>query len=96
MSEMKTATSMEDLFAASIDDLADLPAFETPPPGSYLLRVTCDTKSVNDKPVVEAAYEIMEVVELANPETDVPPAVGTKFNTIFMIDNEFGIGNYPI
>lgn len=91
MSEIKSAASIEDLFAASIDDIADLPSFEVPVKGSYIFDVSAEIKKVNDKDVVEASYVVVELVEPAVPgETAVP---GTKFSTIFMIDNEFGIGN---
>lgn len=92
MSEgIKGVSNINDLFSASIDDIADLPSFEVPCPGSYIFEVTLDIKKVNDKDVVEASYEVKELVEPANMgDTAVP---GTKFSTIFMIDNEYGIGN---
>lgn len=92
MSDAKTFSKIDDLFSASIDDLADLPAFEAPPPGSYVLNVSMEVKEVNSKQAVEASLTVIETVELSDPET---PAVvnGTKFSQLFMIDNEFGIGN---
>lgn len=92
MSEIKQAASIDDLFSASIEDLADLPAFETPPPGTYILRATCSVKKINNKDAVEAAFEVVETVELADPN-DKAPAAGTKFSMAFFIDNEFAIGN---
>lgn len=91
MSDIKSVASIEDLFAASIDDIADLPSFEVPVKGSYILSVSAEIKKVNEKDVVETAYTVVELVEPATPgETAVP---GTKFSAIYMIDNEFGIGN---
>lgn len=92
MSEaLKSVANINDLFSASIDDIADLPSFEVPVVGSYILAVTAEIKKINDKDVVEAQYTVQELVEPAIAgETAVP---GTKFSTIFMIDNEFGIGN---
>jgi hypothetical protein len=83
--------SLDDLFNASIGDLADLPAFETPPPGAYILGVTLSGKEVNDKPAVEAKFTVKETVELKNAE-DKPAVDGTQFSQLFMIDNEFGLG----
>jgi hypothetical protein len=92
MSDAKVFSKIDDLFSASIDDLADLPAFEAPPPGSYILTVGMSVKQVNNKDVVEAAFTVNETVELSDGN-DTPVIDGTKFSMIFMIDNEFGIGN---
>jgi len=80
------------LFAADLDDLADLPSFETPPPGSYILNVTVGVKKINGKDAVEAAFEVVETAELADSD-DKPVANGTKFSTAFFLDNEYGVGN---
>jgi hypothetical protein len=85
-------STIDDLFSKSIDDLADLPGFETPPPGSYILNVTCEVKKVNEKDAVEASFTVVETSELAN-DSDTPVPAGTKFSTLFMLDNEFGVGN---
>jgi hypothetical protein len=92
MSEIKTIGSMDELFSTSLDDLADLAGFETPPAGSYILKVSAVTKEVNDKDAVEAAFEVVETVELTDT-SGTPVPNGTKFSTLFMIDNEFGLGN---
>jgi len=88
----KKEMTAADLFQSGIDELADLPSFETPPPGSYVLEVSVDLKKINDKDAVEASITVVETLELANPG-DVPVLVGTKFSTLFMIGNEFGLGN---
>jgi len=87
----KTFDSVDDLFSSSLDDLADLPSFETPPAGSYILDVTTDVKEINDKQAVEASFVVVETVELKDPAAN-PVAVGTKFSTAFMLNNEFGVG----
>lgn len=92
MSEAQTFTSADALFSQDLDDLADLPSFETPAPGSYILNVTCDSKTIANKPAIEAAFEVVEVVELKNAEDKAVPA-GTKFSTAFFLDNEYGVGN---
>lgn len=92
MSEIKQANSIEDLFNASIEDLADLPSYETPPAGAYILRVSMDVKKINEKDAVEAAFEVIETQELANP-SDTPVLAGTKFSQAFLIGNEYGLGN---
>lgn len=92
-SSVKTFAGIDDLFNASIDDLADLPSFETPPAGSYLLTASMEVKEVNQKQCVEASFTVNETVELADPATSTPVANGTKFSTLFQMDNEFGVGN---
>ena len=84
---------LPDIFSQSIDDLADLPGFETPPPGSYILEVTCEVKAVNEKDCLEASFKVVETQELENEDTDTRVADGTVFSTLFMLDNKFGIGN---
>lgn len=82
---------VEALFAADLDDIADLPSFEVPPKGAYIGRVTTAMKQINDKMAVEATFEVVETVELKNPE-DAPCVPGTKFSTAFMLGNEVGAG----
>lgn len=86
--------SVDDLLNANLDDLADLPAFETPPPGAYVLGATFDVKEVNGKNAVEASYSVKETVELEDKsgETKAVPA-NTKFSQLFMLDNKIGVGN---
>lgn len=91
MSDIKQA-SFDDLFSASIDDLADLPSFEVPPAGAYSLSVTCARKEINDKQAIEAAFTVLNTEELAD-KNDAPVANGTKFSMAFMIGNEYGLGN---
>lgn len=93
MSDAKeTFTSTDELFAMSLDDLADLPSFETPPAGAYILDVSCDVKTINDKPAVEASFIVVETVELKD-QNATPVADGTKFSTAFLLGNKYGVGN---
>lgn len=80
-----------DLFSSSLDDLADLPSFETPPAGSYVLNASTDVKEINGKQTVEASFTVVETVELKESNAN-PVAVGTKFSMLFMLDNKFGVG----
>lgn len=88
---MSNKPNPNDILAGSIDDIDDLPGFETPPAGQYILTVNCEVKEVNDKQCVEASFVVEDTVELKNKE-DQPPVKGTKFSTLFMLDNEFGVG----
>lgn len=88
----ETIGSTDELFAMSLDDLADLPSFETPPAGAYILDVNCDVKDINGKAAVEASFVVVETVELKDPEAT-PVADGTKFSTAFLLGNKYGVGN---
>jgi hypothetical protein len=83
-------TSMDDLLAASLDDLDDLPSFDCPPRGVYIVSVTTEQKAINDNEAIEASYTIKEVVELKDTNSS-PPVAGSKFSTLFTM-NPFGIG----
>lgn len=82
--------NLEQLLGASLDDLDDLPSFECPPPGVYITMVTLEPKEVNKKDAIEASYTIVEVTELADPNST-PPVPGSKFSTLFTM-NPVGIG----
>lgn len=84
---------IEDLMDASIDDIKDLPPFEVPAVGHYKLQVSLERKVVNDKPTISANFVVLEVLELADP-SGTPPTIGTKFNVLHMMDNEFGQGGF--
>ena len=88
---MSNKPNPNDILSGSIDDIDDLPGFETPPAGQYILTVNCEVKEVNDKQCVEASFVVEETVELKNKE-DVQAVKGTKFSTLFMLENEFGVG----
>lgn len=85
-------SSINDLFSSDIDDLADLPAFEVPPPGVYLLEVKFQEKVINNKNCIEMACKVIETQELEDVNNrEVPP--NTEFSQLFMLNNEFGLGS---
>jgi len=80
----------DDLFAGSLDDLADLASFEVPPLGAYICSVTTTLKDIGDKKAVEALYTVVECVELED-KTPVeeggpkPPAAGDTFSVPYFL-----------
>lgn len=82
---------LDSLFSASLDDIADLASYETPPKGAYIAAVTTTSKEINNKPAVEAEFTIMETVELEDG-ADKPVANGTKFSTAFILGNAVSEG----
>lgn len=83
--------NLDELFSASLDDIADLPSYETPSKGAYIATVTTSTKEIGGKPAVEAEFTIVETVELENAE-DKAPATGSKFSTAFILGNSISEG----
>jgi len=88
---------LEDLFDADIEDIADLAAFEAPPVGAYILKVSTETKEINDKPAVVANFEVQETVELKVQDEDKkgyrPPVKnGTMFSQAFILGNAVAEG----
>lgn len=93
MAEKKEAQfgSLDDLFAASLDDIADLPSFELPPKGAYIGTVSLEIKEVNNKPAVEATFTVVETVELEDKDEQ-PAAAGTKFSSAFILGSNIAEG----
>lgn len=88
---------LEDLFDADLEDIADLAAFEAPPVGAYILKVSMDTKEINDKPAVVADFEVVETVELKVTDEEhknyrPPVKDGTKFSQAFILGNAVAEG----
>lgn len=99
MSDNKSVqfTNLEDLFEADLEDIADLAAFEVPPPGAYILKVSMETKEINDKPSVVANCTVVETVELkyqdeGDKKYRPPVKEGTMFNIAFMLGNDVATG----
>lgn len=93
MADTKDAqfANLEALFEADLSDIADLASFETPPTGSYVLKCSTSTKEINKKPAVVADFEVMETVELKDPESKASKD-GTKFSIAFILGNAVAEG----
>lgn len=86
---------IENLMDASLDDVADLPAFEIPPKGHYKLRLEKfeQVTTSSDKPATSMRIVVVSTLELTN-KSEAPIKDGTKFGPLFMMDNEFGQGAF--
>lgn len=82
MSDNNTELDFMDLDFEGVDDL---PTFETPPAGAYLLDVTLAIKEINGSKYLEASYIIDETVELKNP-SDTPVPDNSRFSELFSVD----------
>ena len=92
MTTNNPVVDFDSLLDKSIDDLKDLPSFEIPDTGVYKLRVSLETKAINDMPTVIAHYVVREVVELADssiPEEQRAKAED-KFDVPFFLKGKDG------
>lgn len=85
---------LDSILDSQLDDLNDLPEFLVPPPGAYRATILSATeKKVGDHPAVEFKFKLLETMELTNTD-DTPVADGTETSIAYMLDNEYGVGNF--
>jgi hypothetical protein len=84
---------MNALLDATLDDIADLPEFKNYPIGAHKVLATFTTKQIAGKDAIELSFKYQECMGLAD-ENDAAPAAGDTCSTMFMLDNEFGQGNF--
>jgi hypothetical protein len=94
---MSDTQAVEFNLDSSLDDIADLPGFATPPTGVYkvLLAKGMEQKVVADHPAIDMPMTIQEVLEVKpealNPGEELPK-IGDIASTVFMLDNDTGKG----
>lgn len=69
------------LLDRELDDIEDLPGFECPVDGQYLLTMKMALKEVSNRPAVEVGYEVMDTLKKDNEE-DTTTVAGTKFSQL--------------
>ena len=82
----QTDFSLE-LLDMTMDEIEDLPGFEVPYNGDYLLKLTSQTKVVNDKPALECTFEVIECLKKDN-DADPDSKEGDKFSKLFFLKND--------
>tara|TARA_R110000744_G_scaffold222789_1_gene341618 strand:- start:186 stop:611 length:426 start_codon:yes stop_codon:yes gene_type:complete len=85
-------SDLDTLLDTKLDDLADLPEFKSFPRGAHRVLATFAMKEINDKPAVDLSFTLIETEELSDPQ-DAMPKAGDVSSTMFMLGNEFGVGN---
>jgi len=78
----------------AIGDLADMPEFLNLPDGAHRCRASFGAKSLGGNLAFTIGLEVIETLELANPDKDQPAAAGDKVTIIYGSGNEFGQGSY--
>lgn len=82
-----TANAFE-LPAIDLTDIADLPAFASPPAGTYLVNLTIVAKTINQVPSIEFAYELTEAIEIGTEEAERPAMPGQKWSDLHSLDGD--------
>jgi len=85
-------SDLDSLLDTKLDDLADLPAFAVFPRGTHSVKASFEMKEINAKAAVELSFTMVETLELSDPQ-DAKPNGGDVSNTMFMLGNEYGVGN---
>jgi hypothetical protein len=85
-------SDLDNLLDATLDDLEDLPTYNTYPPGGHKVSATLEAKQINSKDAIELSFKYIEVVELEGTDA-VEPKAGDESSTLFFLDNEYGRGN---
>jgi len=81
-----------------LGDLPDLPKFSTFPNGAYVVlsEAGIEAKDIAEHPAYEFAMKLEEILEVTGKIADDEelPKVGDIASVAFMVDNEFGAGNF--
>ena len=85
-------TDLNTLLDSTLDDLADLPSFKPFSAGAHRVLATFELKDTMPNAVF-LNFTYLECLELANPQ-DEEPKEGDTANVMFMLDNEYGEGNF--
>lgn len=75
------------LLDKTLDDIEDLPGFEVPVNGRYLLKANRKFKTINEKICAEITLEVMECLKKDN-DNDADTIPGTKFSQLFFLTGE--------
>ena len=87
-------SALDSILDVQLEDLADRPAFVVPPNGAYnAIILSMEEKTIGEHPAIEVKFQFVETLELAN-EADTPVAAGTESSCAFMLDNEYGVGDF--
>lgn len=66
-----------------LDDIEDLPGFDTPPSGEYICSLTLTRKELKGKDYVSFDFKLIEVKQIGTQEIENPAVVGQKFGVLF-------------
>lgn len=95
MAEAKeTEFNVDALLDGTLDDLADLPAFEPYRAGTHVVQINIEGPiKVNNHPSFKLKMKLIETKELAD-SNETAQAPGTEAEVLFPMDNEYGQGGF--
>ncbi len=76
-----------DLLDMNLEDIEDIPGFEAPYAGEYVLRLAAEIKDINKIKYLEIGYEVVECTKKNNDE-DPDTIPGTKFSQLFALTGD--------
>jgi len=91
--DMVEELDLDSLLDTQLDDIEDLPSFKPFAPGLHNVMASFELTDVNGKSAVELQFTYVSTIELADPE-DEPPKEGDTCNTMFILSNKYGLGNF--
>lgn len=86
-------SELDNLLDATLDDIADLPEFKNYTPGSHQVKASFAMDEFKDKPIIRLNFEYIAPIELADATAEAPKE-GDQCSVMFMLDNEYGLGNF--
>jgi len=81
------------LLDGTLDDLADAPEFKPFPAGTHKVTIKLEQKKIGTHPAIEATFVADETIELAD-SSDTPLSKGASTSIAFLLDKEFGQGDF--
>lgn len=86
-------SDLDNLMELTLDDLDDLPSFAPFPPGSHRVLATFEQKEIKGTAAITLTFKYIENIDLGD-SNDKAPNENDTCNTVFMLNNEYGIGNF--
>lgn len=75
------------LLDMNMEDIEDLPGFDVPVTGEYILKMETAMKEINNKTFVETSYEVIECLK-KDKDTDPDSKPGSKFSSLYTIKGD--------
>jgi len=92
-----TNFNIDSLLDGTLDDLADKPEFKPFPVGTHrVIFGKFEQKKMGTHPGIDVKVTAKETLELANPNADAPLSDGDTTNFGFILDNEYGQGDFKM
>lgn len=85
---MADLSLLQEILAKPLSEIADVPEFETPPVGTYRLKMDkIESKKINDKPAVTLQWIVLQTKTLTDV-SDKPVVDGSIFSEAFFFGDE--------